>query len=134
MKRQRNLVQSKINITPEKDDMDLMTLPEWEFKIKIINMLMEVQKDIQELRNEFWSEIQLLKSTMEGIKNRLDKVEEMVNEIETREQEYKEAEAQREKRISKNERILRELCDQSKRNNICIIGIPEVEEERERKE
>ena len=49
MKCQRNLVQSKINITPEKDlnDMDLMTLPERKFKIKIINMLMEVQEDIQ---------------------------------------------------------------------------------------
>ena len=47
MKRQRNLVQSKINITPEKDlnDMDFMILPEREFKIKIINMLMEVWKD-----------------------------------------------------------------------------------------
>ena len=57
MKHQRNLVQSKItNTTPEKDlnDMDLMTLPEREFKIKII-ILMEVQKDIQELRNELRS-------------------------------------------------------------------------------
>ena len=52
-------------------------------------------------------------------------MEETINEIETREEEYKEAEAQREKRISKNERILRELCDQSKQNNIHIIGIPE---------
>ena len=130
MKRQRNLVQSKIiNTTPEKDlnDMDLMTLSEREFKIKTINILMEVQKDIQELRNEFRSEIQLLKSTMEGIKSRLDMVE-TINEIETREEEYKEAEAQREKRISKNERILRELCDQSKRNKIRIIGITEEEE------
>ena len=60
MKHQRNLVQSKINITLEKDlnDMDLMTLPEREFKIKIINMLMVVQKDIQELRNKFQLEIQ----------------------------------------------------------------------------
>ena len=51
MKCQRNLVQSKIiNTTPEKDlnDMDLMNLPEREFKIKVINMLMEVRKDIQE--------------------------------------------------------------------------------------
>ena len=48
-----------INATPEKDlnDMDLVTLPEREFKIKIINILMEVWKDIQELRNEFRSEI-----------------------------------------------------------------------------
>ena len=54
-------------------------------------------------------------------------VEETVNEIESREEEYKGAEAQKEKRISKNERILRELCDQSKRNNIRIIGVPEEE-------
>ena len=111
--------------------MDLTTLPEREFKVKIINMLMEVQKDIQELRNEFRSEIQLLKSTVEGIKCRLVIVEETINEIGTREEEYKEAEAQREKRISKNVRILRELCDQSKWNNIFIIEIPE-EEEREK--
>ena len=61
MKRQRNLVQSKIvNTIPEKDlnDMDLVILPEMEFKIKIINILKEVEKDIQELRNEFRSEIQ----------------------------------------------------------------------------
>ena len=32
------------------------------------------------------------------------------------------------KRISRNERILRELCDQSKGNNIRIIGVSEEEE------
>ena len=82
-------MQSKIvNTTPEKDlnDMDLMTLPEREFKIKIVNILMEVRKDIQELRNEFRSEIQSLKNTMEGIKSRLDTVEETINEIGTREE------------------------------------------------
>lgn len=73
-----------------------------------------------------------MKSTMEKTKSRLDMVEETINEIETREEEYKEAEAQREKRISKNERILRQRCDQSKWNNICIIGVPEEEEERKR--
>ena len=92
--------------------MDLVTLPEREFKIKIINILMEVKKDIQELRSEFRLEIQSLKSIMEDIKTRLDMVEETINEIETREEEYKEAEAQREKGISKKEIILRELCDQ----------------------
>ena len=134
MKCQRNLVQSKIvNTTPKKDlnDMHLVTLREREFKIKIINILMEVWKDIQELRLEFRSEIQSLKNMMEGIKSRLDTVEETINEIETREEEYKEAEEQREKRICKTERILRELCDQSKWNNIRIIGIQE-EEEREK--
>ena len=80
--------------------MDLVTLPKGDFKIKIINMLMEIQKDIQELRNEFRMEIQSLKSTMEGIKRRLDMVEETISEIEMREEEYKEAEAQRGKKGS----------------------------------
>ena len=44
---------------------------------------------------------------MEGFKSRLDEVQEMVNEIEIREQENKEADAQREKEISRNERIIR---------------------------
>ena len=65
---------------------------------------------------------------MEGLKSRLDEVQETVNGIEIREQEYREAEAEREKRISWNERILRELCDQFKWNNICIIWVPEEEE------
>ena len=69
---------------------------------------------------------------MEGFKSRLDTVEETINETKIREEEYKETEAQREKRISRNERILRELCDQSKWNNIRIIGVPEEEEERKR--
>ena len=121
---------------PEKDsnEIDLMNLPERDLNIKIINLLRGVKKNIQELRNEFWSEIQSLKSTMEGIKSRLDSVQEMINEIETREEEYKEAEAQREKRISRNKRIIRQLCDQSKWNNIHIIGIPEEEEKEKGRE
>ena len=38
-----------------------------------------------------------MKHTMEGFKSRLDVVEEMVNGIEIREEEYKEADGQREK-------------------------------------
>ena len=69
---------------------------------------------------------------MEGFKSRLDEVENTVNGIEIREQEYREVEAERDKRISRSERILRELCDQSKWNNIRITGVPEEEEERKR--
>ena len=53
MKRQKNLVQSKI-VTSEKGsaEADLTSLPEKEFKIKIINMLTELQRNMQELRDE----------------------------------------------------------------------------------
>ena len=66
----------------------------------------------------------------------MDKMQEAIDGIETREQEHIEADAERDKRISRNETILRELCDQSKRNNTRIIGVPEkeeVERKRERK-
>ena len=58
----------------------------------------------------------------------MGKMQEAIDRIETREQERIEADIERDKRISGNETILREQCDQSKRNNICIIGIPEEEE------
>ena len=100
---------------------DITKLPEKEFKIKVISMLMEEQKNIQELRDEFMRETDTLKNTvaemkqtMEGFKSRLDEVEETVNGIEIREQEYREAEAEKEKSISRNERLLRKLCEQSK--------------------
>ena len=60
MKRQKNLVQSKtVQTTPEKGsaEADLTRLPEKEFKIKIINMLTELQRNMQELRDDIWREI-----------------------------------------------------------------------------
>ena len=94
-------------------------------------MLMELQRNMQEARDEVWREITEMKQSLQRLKSRLDEVQEAVNGIEIREQERIEADAERDKRISRNETILRELCDQSKRNNIRIIGVPE-EEERKR--
>ena len=52
----------------------------------------------------------------------MDEMKEDIDGIETREQERLEADTEREKRTSRNETTLRELCDQAKRNNIRIIG------------
>ena len=73
-----------------------------------------------------------MKQALEGLQNRMDKMQETINGLENREKECREADAERDKRISRNERILRKLSDQSKWNNIRIIGVPE-EEEREKK-
>ena len=69
MKHQRNRVQTKISETLKKEtnETEHTNLPEREFKIKIINMLMEVQKNIQELRGKFRMETQSLRnSNIEG--------------------------------------------------------------------
>ena len=107
----------------EPGEIDLTNLPEKEFKIKVITMLMDLQRNMQELKDQVRRENTEIKQSLEGLKSRQDEVQEAVNGIEIRE-----AEAKRDKRISRNERILRELCDQSKQNNICIIGVPEEEE------
>ena len=58
-------------------------------------------------------------------------MQDAINGLETRQQEHIEADAERDKRTSRIETILKELCNLSKRNNIRIIGVPE-EEEREK--
>ena len=72
-----------------------------------------------------------MKQSLQGFISRMDKMQEAIHGIEIREQECIEADTERDKRISRNERILRELCDQSKQNNIRLIGVLE-EEEREK--
>ena len=114
--------------SPEKEpgEIDLTSLPEKEFKTKVITMLMDLQRNMQELRRENTE----IKQALEGLQNRMDETQETINGLENREQECREADAERYKRISTNERIFRELCDQLKKNNIRIIGEPEEEREK----
>ena len=77
-------------------------------------MLTELQRNTQELRDDVWREITEVKQSLEGFISRIDKMQEAINGIESREQECTEADAERDKRISRNERILRELSDQLK--------------------
>ena len=83
----------------------------------------EVRREITDVRK-----ITEVKQSLEGFISRMDKMQEATEGIEARKQERIEADTERDKRISKNETTLRELCDQAKRNNIRIIGIPEEEE------
>ena len=156
MKRQ-NYRQTKITETTPEKETDLTSPPEKEFKIKIMNMLTEMQKKMQEQWDEMqrkmqeqWDEMQRkmqeqwdevrkeitdvrkeiteVKQSLEGFISRMDKMQEAIEGIEAREQERIEADIERDKRISRNETTLREICDQYKRKNIRIIGIPEEEE------
>ena len=75
MKRQKNLVQSKITqTTPERGPggIDITNIPEKELKIKVITMLMDLQRNMQELRNEVQGEITEMKQSLEGLKSGLE--------------------------------------------------------------
>ena len=106
---QTRLTQTSSTSSHEKEsgEIDLTNLPEKEFKTKVITMLMDLQRNMQELRRENTE----IKQSLEGLQSRMDKIQETINGLENREQKCREADAERDKRISRNERILRELCD-----------------------
>ena len=66
-------------------------------------MLMDLQRNMQEVRKENTE----IKQAEKGLQNRMDEMQEIINGLENREQECREADAERDKRISRNERILR---------------------------
>ena len=70
-----------------------------------------------------------LKNTVEGIKSRFDEAVVQISELEDKVEKNTQKEQEKEKRLRKNEEGLREMQDNMKHNNICIIGIPEGEEE-----
>ena len=76
VKRQKNLVQSKIDQTTPEEGSAETSLPEKEFKIKIINMLMDLQRNMQELKEQVQRETTEIKQSLEGLKSRVDGMQE----------------------------------------------------------
>ena len=69
-----------------------------------------------------------IKNSLEAANSRIQKAEERISKVEDRLVEITNAEEKREKRLKTNEESLRELWDNIKHTNICIIGVPEGEE------
>ena len=66
--------------------------------------------------------------TREGINSRVTEAEERISDLEVKIVEITTAEQNKEKRKKRKEGRLRDLCDNIKRTNILIIGVPEGEE------
>ena len=58
----------------------------------------------------------------------MDEAEIQINDLEHKKGKNNQSEQQEEKRIQKNEDSVNSLWDNSKRSNICIIGVPEGRE------
>ena len=69
-----------------------------------------------------------MKNLLEAVNSRIQEAEELISEVEDRLVEITDVEQKREKRLKRNEESLRELWDNVKCTNICIIGVPEGEE------
>ena len=134
--------------TPEKqlNEVEIGNLPEKEFRIMIVKMIqylgkrMEAKiemmqemfnKDLEELKNkqtEMNNTITEMKNTLEGINSRITEAEEQISDLEDRLVEFTAGNRIKKKRMKRNEDSLRDLWDNIKCNNICIIGVPEGEE------
>ena len=75
-----------------------------------------------------------MNNTLEGINSRITEAEERISDLEDRMVEITVAEQNTEKSMKRNEDSLRDLWDNIKCNNMCIIGIPEGEEREKRPE
>ena len=69
-----------------------------------------------------------MKNPLEGINSRITETEEQISDLDHRMVEFTAAEQNKEKRMKRNEDSLRDLWDNIKHMNICIIGVPEGEE------
>ena len=69
-----------------------------------------------------------MNNILEGINSRITEAEEQINELEDRIVETTSTKQNIEKRMKRNEDSLRDLWDNIKCTNICIMGVPEGEE------
>ena len=97
-----------------------------ELMANYINMKKEIET-INKGQEEMKNTISELKNTIEGIKSRLTEAEDQIRKLEDKVE--KNTQQEKENKFRKNEEGLREMQDIMKCNNICIIGIPEGEEE-----
>ena len=61
---------------PEREpgEIDLINLPEKEFKVNVITMLMELQRKMQELIDKLGRETTEIKHSLEGLRSRMDEM------------------------------------------------------------
>ena len=119
--------------------MEIGNLPEKEFRIIIVNKIQDLQKrmetkfekmqeiftkDLQEQKNKQTE----MNNTLEGIHSRITEAEARINDPEDRMVKITATEQNIEKRVKINEDRLRDLWDNIKCANICILGVQEGEE------
>ena len=91
-------------------------------------------KDLEELKSKQTmtnNTINGIKNSLEGINRRITKAEERISDLEYKIVEITTAQQNKEKRMKRIEDSHRDLWDNIKHTNICIIRVPE-EEEKER--
>ena len=131
--------------TPEEklSDVEIGNLPEKEFRVMIVKTiqklgkrmdaqnekLQKVNKELENIKNnltQLKNTITEMKNTPEGISHKINEAEKWISELEGRVVEI--TAVKQKKRMKRNEDSLRDLWENIKDSNICIIGVSEGEE------
>ena len=91
-----------------------------------------LQKNMSELK-ELKNTIRELREAWTSFNSWIDQAEEMIWEVKHQLNEIKQEAKIREKSSKRNEQSLQEMWDYVKRPNLCLIGVPECDEENESK-
>ena len=124
------------------NETDLCSLTDLEFKREIVKILKELRDDKnsnadslrKELENTRRSQEKLenscaeIQTELREVKTRTNNAEEWISEVEDRIMEITQTGQQTENQMKKHESSARDLWDNVKWANLCIIGIPEGEE------
>ena len=120
--------------TPDKvlNKMEISNLSDAEFKTLVIRMLKEISEDLNSIKktqSEMEDSLIEITNNLHRNNSRLDEAENQVSNLEHKEAKNNQSEQNEKKRISKNEDSVSSLWDNLKHYDICIIGVPEGEEE-----
>uniref|UniRef100_A0A8I3WRN7 LINE-1 retrotransposable element ORF1 protein n=1 Tax=Callithrix jacchus TaxID=9483 RepID=A0A8I3WRN7_CALJA len=99
---------------------------------EMITRMDNLERNMNELK-ELKNTIRELREACTSFNSRIDQAEERISEVEDQLNEIKRETKIREKSAKRNEQSLQEMWDYVKRPNLCLIGVPEGDEENESK-
>uniref|UniRef100_A0A8D0HUB8 Uncharacterized protein n=2 Tax=Sus scrofa TaxID=9823 RepID=A0A8D0HUB8_PIG len=142
LKNRSQLKQQENSSKAVNNETDLCSLTDLEFKREIVKIQKELREDMnsnadslrKELENTRRSQEKLgnsfaeIQTELRAVKTRMNNAEELIRDVEDRIMEITQTGQQTENQMKKHESNIRDLWDDIKRANLCIIGIPEGEE------
>ena len=121
---------------PEKiqlSDKEIASLSDAQFKTLVIKMLTKLVESVRKPDEKIKPMIRETKDNVQGTNSDAKEIGTQINDVDQKEDRNIQPEKNEETRIRKSEERLRNLQDISKRSNIRIIGVPEGEEEEQKK-
>lgn len=121
------------------NETDLCSLTDLEFKREIVKTLKELREDMNSNADALGKEVENIRRSQEKLENsfaekqtelrpvksRMNNAEEQISDVEDGIMEITQSRHQTENQMKKHESNIRDLWDNIKQVNLCIIGIPE---------